>query len=462
MSSEIEISLAPEESIGHWARSSSRLAAGWLILGISALVMAGLFSILLVLARTPYIQNFIPYVDFFHTALVVHVDLSVMIWFLAFAGMLWSIYSRDRMETMGYAALLISAVGTAVIAFSPFLGADKPLMNNYIPVLDHRIFLSGLVIYAAGFSLLALRSLAAATPDIRLGTQSVEAALRVAVYVTIWIAFTAMAAFAASYASLGNSSGGLAYYEALFWGGGHTLQFVHTGLMLISWLWLQSIIGDKPAVRPGVIIAAFAFYVTAMFAVLWIYVTYKVGTLEHREAITEVMEFGMGLPAAVIGLPIFFGTIFKKAPEGQGHLRAALVSSILLFAAGGSIGFLIEGVNVIIPAHYHGAIVGVTLAFMGVVYHLLPKLGFGKPSEKLAKIQAYVYGSGQFLHILGLAWAGGYGVQRKIPGMAQGLDTIKKIAGMGLMGMGGMIAVAGGVLFLVVVISAMRSSEKAD
>jgi hypothetical protein len=59
-----------------------QLAKGWLILGLAALLGSGIFSVLLVLARTPYVQNFFPWVDFFHTALVVHVDLSVLVWFL--------------------------------------------------------------------------------------------------------------------------------------------------------------------------------------------------------------------------------------------------------------------------------------------------------------------------------------------------------------------------------------------
>ena len=60
-------------------------------------------------------------------------------------------------------------------------------------------------------------------------------------------------------------------------------------------------------------------------------------------------------------------------------LRAALLASVLLFAAGGVIGIFISGSNVRIPAHYHGCIVGVTLALMGLVYHLLPRLGYAAP-----------------------------------------------------------------------------------
>lgn len=63
--------------------AARQTAAAWLILGLVALVAAGLFSILLVLARTPVVQQNIPFVDFFHVALVVHVDLSVI-------GLAWS------------------------------------------------------------------------------------------------------------------------------------------------------------------------------------------------------------------------------------------------------------------------------------------------------------------------------------------------------------------------------------
>ncbi len=119
------------------------------------------------------------------------------------------------------------------------------------------------------------------------------------------------------------------------------------------------------------------------------------------------------------------------------------------------IGFLISGSNVTVPAHYHGSIVAVTLAYMGLSYHLLPRLGFRKPAGKLVDLQPMVYGIGQLMHVLGLAWSGGYGVQRKTAGAAQGLKDIQEIAGMGLMGLGGLIAIIGGIIFLVVVIMAM-------
>ena len=75
--------------------ATRRVARGWLTLGVASLVAAGVYSILLVLARTPVVQELIPFIDFFHTALAVHVDLSAVIWLLSMAGLLWSL-SSDR------------------------------------------------------------------------------------------------------------------------------------------------------------------------------------------------------------------------------------------------------------------------------------------------------------------------------------------------------------------------------
>lgn len=146
----------------------------------------------------------------------------------------------------------------------------------------------------------------------------------------------------------------------------------------------------------------------------------------------------------------------RELSAGARPLRAALWSSMLLFAAGGVIGLFIAGSNVTIPAHYHGCIVGVTLALMGLVYLLLPQLGWHAPQGRLAVVQPWLYGAGQLMHIVGLVWSGGYGVQRKVAGTEQVLRSAGEVAGMGLMGLGGLVAIVGGLLFVVVVIRAMR------
>jgi heme/copper-type cytochrome/quinol oxidase subunit 1 len=152
-----------------------------------------------------------------------------------------------------------------------------------------------------------------------------------------------------------------------------------------------------------------------------------------------------------------------RAPRAVGAarpLRAALVASMTLFAVGGGIGFLIQGSDVRIPAHYHGSIVGVTLALMGLAYALAPRLGLGTPSGRLATLQPILYGGGQLLHIIGLVWSGGYGVQRKVAGASQVLRTTQEVVGMGVMGLGGLIAIAGGILFVVVMLKAFMERPR--
>jgi hypothetical protein len=48
-------------------------------------------------------------------------------------------------------------------------------------------------------------------------------------------------------------------------------------------------------------------------------------------------------------------------------------------------------------------------------------------------------------------------VQRKVAGSEQVLRSGGEIAGMGLMGLGGVVAITGGLLFVVVVLGALRT-----
>ncbi len=49
---------------------------------------------------------------------------------------------------------------------------------------------------------------------------------------------------------------GRSYYELLFWAAGHILQFTHTALMLVCWLWLASICGAKIPGGPRLVMGA--------------------------------------------------------------------------------------------------------------------------------------------------------------------------------------------------------------
>jgi hypothetical protein len=330
-------------------------------------------------------------------------------------------------------------------------------MSNYIPVLNGPVFLSGLVLFAAGFSLLVTRSLVHA-PRIGLGFDG-SGALRFGLNAAAVSAAVALMAFVWSYAVLPTSLGGKAYYEILFWGGGHALQFTWILLMLVAWLWLIDACGARVPLSPRVALLMFLLALICVFVTPYAYLAHDIASVEHRHLLTWAMRFGGGLAILPMSLAVLIALrpLSSLSPESR-PLFAALLSSVLLFAVGGVIGMFISGSNVKIPAHYHGAIVGVTLALMGLVYHLLRQLGYAAPSGRLATWQPVIYGVGQLMHISGLVWSGGYGVQRKVAGAEQVLHTRGEIAGMALMGLGGLVAIIGGLLFVVVVLRSIRGA----
>ncbi|MCG7875207.1 MAG: cbb3-type cytochrome c oxidase subunit I [Candidatus Thiodiazotropha endolucinida] len=424
-----------------------KLAVRWLQLGVLALGLAGLFALLLVLSRTPGSEAFFPWVDFFRTALVVHVDQSVLIWFLAMSGVVWCLTAQAgsgsiRLQYLAFGLAMMGALG---IALSAFLGDGAPLMNNYVPVLQRPLFFLTLGLFGFGIALQALIGLSTYRSVLwsRLHLPSL-AAFTVALAVLI-----SLAALLTAWWQIPAEVTGQSYYEYLFWGAGHSLQFAYTQLIILAWLWL--------ALHSGVALPGDSrwYYwllilgIAPVLLVPLIYLFYQTVTIESRTAFTQLMQYGGGLAVTPIGILIFIGLLQANSAEPKERpLRRSLWMSMLLFFSGGAIALFISGVNTIIPAHYHGSIVGVTMGLMGLAYLLLPKLGYPPVQGRLAELQPWIYGTGQLLHITGLAMSGAMGIQRKTAGAAQGLDTLSAKLAMGVMGIGGLLAVIGGVIFV--------------
>lgn len=442
-------------------KNARALASAWLALGVGALALAGLFAILLVLARTPGFEAFFPTQDFFRTALVVHVDQSVLIWFLAFAGAIWSLHSSSGETLPGklrWLALLLAASGCILLAAAPFLGAGDPLMNNYVPVLRHPLFFLALAIFAGGILLQVALTLARPSvgldlqQPVQVGAYTAALAVLAGAASLLWTGFT-----------LSGDWQGEAYYEYLFWGGGHILQFAYTQLMLLAWLWLARISGVRIGVPERWLSILLLLGVLPLLLTPLIHAAYAVDSAFSRLAFTQLMQYGGALAALPIGLAILIGLLRSRTaavPEQSVAPYRALLASFVLFGAGGLLGVFIGGVNTVIPAHYHGSIVGVTLALMGLSYALLPQLGYTRPLGRMARIQPVVYGVGQLLHIGGLAVSGALGIQRKTAGAAQGLEGVYAKAAMGVMGIGGLLAVIGGILFVLVLIKAFAAGRR--
>lgn len=427
-----------------------REASRWLKLGVLALAISGLFAILLVLSRSPGIGEVFPWVDFFHTSLVIHVDQSVLIWFLAMIGVIWIVTSSSqRVENYWHLlAFLLALFGALGIAASAFFGEGDPLMNNYVPVLQRPFFFYSLGAFSVG---VILRMLIVMLDRVQMRMFALSDVTGVASVTIVLGCLVAFLCLLWTWSQMPAGLDGRAFYEYLFWGAGHTLQFAYTQSLLLAWLLLATACGVRLYASNRVYGALLLVGAVPVLFVPVIYFFYPAVSAEMRLAFTRLMQWGGGVAVVPIGLLLLKGIFSRKAdplPDSAIPLRNALWMSLLLFASGGIIGVLIRDVNTVIPAHYHGSIVGVTLALMGVAYLLMPKLGYPVVSGRLANIQPLVYGAGQLLHITGLAVSGVLGVQRKTAGAAQGLEGLGAKFTMGVMGIGGLLAVIGGILFV--------------
>jgi len=425
-----------------------KLIKNWLLLAIFSLAAAGIYSLPPVILRGSYFADKFDVEHIFATALVVHVDLSVVVWFLSIAGALWSLLACPAYYKLNRTCFVLAAVGTALITIAPFIGESNPLKNNYVPVLQNPTFMIGLSIFATGILFKVFLTLA-------MFERVKEGLLSAAIYISALItAISALCFYIAHHMTPVPTDGDfLHYYETIFWGGGHVLQYTFTACMLVIWVWLASVCNIKQLLPNKVI---FVFLALNLIITIPSPLFYMSDNVFHL--FTQQMRHGGGLSALFIGGAIIFGALSSKMAKDIPHaIKASLILSIILFGYGGVLGYMISGVNVTIPAHYHGSIVAVTLCFIAFCYYMLPKVGYSPIKGKIATAQPYIYGVGQILHITGLAWMGGYGALRK---SAASSHEITNIFPKLMFFAGGSMAILGGLLFIIVAFCSIAKKQK--
>ncbi len=438
-----------------------QVASGWLAIAVGFLLASGIYPLLLALARTTYEM---PWKDFFYTALVLHVDFTVLWWLLAIAAVFWTLASSDRGLAWSKLAMLLFVVGGVYAAIAPLLADANPLTNNYVPMLeDNRFFRKGLYLLGCGVLLLVLRAIFTISWKDLFSDEG--GAVRFGIWASAVAGLMAIVALGWSYFSLHGMIeplAGRAYFETLFWAGGHVLQFTHTLLLMVAWLWLATICGARLSVGSKPVTALFLVTLLCVLITPWPFLTREVSDPEFMSWFVWLMRDGNGVASFFVGMLVFWGVMKGALPTKENHhLYMSLLFSVGLFALGGVLGLFIGESSTLITAHYHGSIVAVTMAFMAMTYYWLPQFGFAMPNLKWAKIQVYAYAVGQFAHIIGLAWGGGHGMKRKVVGTTQDIGVQAFITPQDLVGLGGVVAVLSGVLFAVVVLPVLIRGRKA-
>jgi len=442
-----------------------REVAGWTWIAAGSLAVAGALALLLVLSRVPATQVLLPWSwqSFFYTALVTHVILSFVVWFLAVLGALAVLAVADaparRLEALGPWGLWAAAAGSALLVVPALLNVGEPQLNNYVPIVVHPLYYLGLALVGGGVALPVLRLLA--NPS---GLRSVWG---FAVGVSGVCYLIALVYFALAGLALPAGLDYETWNERLFWGGGHVLQFVNTALMLAVWALLAERALGEPPVPASLFRLLLGSMVVFSLAGLAFYGMFDVLGLEHRLAFTDLLWYGLTPPPLVIGIGLAALLWRRRAALTGSPAVLGLGISLAVFLVGGLMGFFLGASDARTPSHYHSAIGGVNLTFMALfVAVVLPELGRPllertKRARWLGRSQFHFYGWGQLVFSIGMFVAGAAGVPRKTMGAAaQGLDSpLKKIA-MGVYGLGGALAVLGGVLFIWLVLGRLLARRE--
>ena len=387
--------------------------------------------------------------NLFHLALVSHVTFSLTIWFIAFGGVLW-VYAAWRSNYRlhrgaSWAGWAVATAGTTLIAVPAFTASGTPYLNDYIPVIDHPLFWAGLVAAFAGVSLQALAYLAAWWRG-RRRAEPLEA-LGVAVSAIAMVA--ALATLGLAWARLDTAQPYTLQLRALFWGAGHLFQFMHTAGMIAVWTIAGAIAlgaSSEPARGRG----AMWTFVPFVLAGALVYLVWSPEALLWNRIVTWVTFIGLGgptLPLALVAAGAILSARRRQALPWSSPLFSSTVLCFALFAVGGVMGVLGLRQDTRTPAHYHGMVGAVTIAYMGLTPALLELTGRRPWKPWLTKWQPYLYGLGLIGIMIGLHWAGGRGAPRKTLGFSWA--DAQALVAMNLMGAGSLLAIAGGLAFVV-------------
>lgn len=434
-------------------KGTERLTYGWLLLAVFSLVFAGIFALLVALARTPVLEDFLPLGrDHIYVALVGHVVLAVVIWFLAFEGFLWLLTSTIDLKrkvfspALGWVSLFMTAAGMGLVVIAAVFGLGPAELANYVPVLLTPVFFTGLILFASGIFLNIINMFAtiilAKIDGVKLPVTTFG---MVVAGIAVSVAFTCFALSGYFQYTTGKA---FIDFERLFWGGGHILQFANTISMVTVWVYLSNIVLKKEPLGKGISKGLYVIYLLFILPAPVIFFLYDTSTTAYKDSFTTLMQWGLGPSTTIFMLAIAIAAFSRKDISWKNPGYSSLILSMAIFMLGGLIALNISGVNTKIPAHYHCVIGAVTIAFMGLFYEIVPIVGKQLYSRRLAAIQPYLYSLGIVLFAVGLYLAGSHGVARKTYGSDQNLNNLGKIIGMSIMGIGGLVAIAGGITFV--------------
>ncbi|MBD3615078.1 MAG: hypothetical protein HUJ22_00795 [Gracilimonas sp.] len=447
--------------------SQTDFSKRWLKLALFSLMLAGLFSAVIVLARTPGLTEFINDPLFARKSLVLHVDLALVVWFYSFLAVLFISLTSTTFNLRLNIAMKVAIVGVFMMVISIFFKNAEPILANYIPVLDHPFFVGGILLFGIGLIItFSSKPSSVHSPKVKPSfyTDNAQQSIRYAGLLVL----IAICTFITSWVITPEFGNRTTFFEVIMWGGGHILQFANVlGMLTVWFILLYKLTGGDTISKAKNRVLLLILVIPASISPLLL----MDGTTSqlYYNGFTQLMRWFI-FPVVLIYIGIVINVVWKARKSNQisGPLFKnlyfnGLFVSVLLAVTGFSIGAMIRTSSTLIPAHYHASLGSVTVAYMVMVFVLMKEYGYsleGLKSAKLVSWQPLLFGIGQTIFVIGFAYAGMQGMGRKMFGSDQSIHSMEAMVGLGLMSIGGLLAMGGGLLFIYIVVKSYTNGLK--
>ena len=474
-------------------------------MAVVALLVGGLLAIGVVLTRWPAV-HWLP-ADTFYMVLTAHGIDMLIFWIIFFeVAVLYfasSTLLRCRLATpkIAWAAYALMLIGAIVNNVSVFQGSSSVMMTSYVPMMAHWSFYLGLILFAVGaliacfvfFGTLVVakreKTYQGSVPLVTFG------AITAAIIAVFTISSGAIILIPTFLMSIGliNEVDPL-IYRTIWWAFGHSSQQINVAAHISIWYAVAAIaFGAKP-MSERVSRGAFLLYILFLqlasahhlLADPGISTEWKVVNTSYFMyfAVLASMIHALSIPGAMEvaqrarGYNKGLFEWLRKAPWGNPTFSGVFIALVGFGFLGGITGVMMgtEQLNLLIhntiyvPGHFHATVViGTTLTFMALTYFLIPVL-FQREmiAPGLAKIQPYLFGFSMYFFCLVMMGAGTLGVSRRHWDMAfSGHALAYEWPGaaylmMGLVGISGIVAIAGGAIFVYVTVMSVFFGKKLD
>ena len=475
------------------------------VVAVVFLAIGGLFGLLVALTRWPAV-HILP-ADLFYLALTAHgadvllfwiIFFEVAILYFASAVLLNSRLAAPKWAWLAFALMLVGALTANVAVLQ---GESSVMFTSYVPMMAAPHFYLGLILFAVGtliavfvfFGTLVIakqeRTYEGSIPLVTFG--AVTAAV-IAVYTIASGAIILIPTFLWSIGIIPQIDSVM--YKVVWWGMGHSSQQINVSAHVAVWYAIAALVlGAKP-LSEKVSRTAFLLYIAFLQLASahhllvdpGISSSWKVFNTSYAIylAVLGSMIHGMSVPGAIEAAQRrrghtqgAFGWL-RRAPWGNPAFAGMVLSVVMFGFLGGISGVVLgaEQLNLImhntlyVPGHFHATVVaGTTLAFMAVTYLVVPLI-FRREImfPGLARWQPYLFGLGTMGISFFMMGAGTLGVSRRHWDMTVTDAALKfeyppaAFLMMGLNGISALLATAGGIIFIIVVVASVFFGKPRD